>query len=183
MELTSGSFALTLLDDLTHDPTSVDNVRQYDREYCFVEEYRPASKYGLVCRQSDGTTYSCILLAGGGASRVHEHSAVAVNKFCFIGVGDMLCCVSLPTLDLSWATKVDTATCFGVYYCPQHECLLSHGELEIARVRLTGEIVWAASGKDMFSEGFRLGRDYVEAIDFNHEVYRIDIVTGRTEVI
>src|SRR5262249_18552 len=83
----------------------------------------------------------------------HGHSAVIVKGGCVVGVGDMLCSLSLPTLDLRWATKVDTATCFGVYYCPQHDCLLSHGESEIARVSISGQIVWSAGGKDIFSEG------------------------------
>lgn len=183
MELASGSFLVTLLDDPKYTPGSADNVRRYDREYCLVEEYRAVSLYGLVCRQSDGTTHSCILLAGGGASRVQEHSAVVVNGSCVVGVGDMLCCLSLPTLDLRWATKVDTATCFGVYYFPKLDCLLSHGELEIARVSLSGEILWSASGKDIFSEGFQIIGDKVEAIDFNHEVYRIDIATGDSDLV
>jgi hypothetical protein len=95
----------------------------------------------------------------------------------------MLCSLSLPTLELKWATKVDTATCFGVYYCPQDNCLVSHGECEIARARLSGEIVWSASGRDIFSEGFRIVGDHVEAVDFYNGVYRIDIVTGRCELV
>jgi hypothetical protein len=183
VELACRQFALTLLDDSTYTARSADNVQQYDREYCLVKEYRPVSKYGLVCREPEGATHSCILLAGGGVSRVHEHSAVVVNGSCFVGVGNMLCSLSLPTLDLRWATKVDTATCFGVYYSAQYDCLLSHGELEVARVSLRGEIVWSASGKDIFSEGFRIVGDYVETVDFNREVYRIDIATGRSELI
>lgn len=183
MDLTCGPFALTLFDDPTYTAGSADNGQQYDREYCFVKEYRPVSKYGLVCRELEGATHSCILLAGGGASRVNEHSAVVVNRSCFAGVGDMLCALSLPSLDLRWAVKVDSATCFGVYYFPQRDCLLSHGELEVARVSLSGEIVWSASGKDIFSEGFHIVGDYIEAIDFNHEVYRIDIATGRSELV
>lgn len=183
MELASGSFVVTLLDDLTYSPGSADNVRQYAREYSLVEEHRPVSQYGLSCRQRDGTTHSCILLAVGGASRVHEHSAVIVNESCFVGVGDMLCSLSLPTLELNWAIKVDTATCFGVYYCRKHDCLLSHGECEIARVSLSGEIVWSASGRDVFSEGFQIVDDHIETIDFNHEVYRIDIATGHSQTV
>ena len=183
MELTCGQFALALIDDPTYSPGSADNVQQYDREHCFVKEYRPVSKYGLVCRNPEGETHSAILLAGGGASRVHENSGVVVNGSCFVGVGDMLCSLSVPTWDLRWAIRVDSATCFGVYYSPKHDCLLSHGELEIARVSLSGEIVWWASGKDIFSEGFRIVGDYAEAIDFNHEIYLIDIATGRSELV
>jgi hypothetical protein len=82
-------------------------VRRYGREYCLVKEYRPVSQYGLFCRDKEGATHSCILLVGGGASRVHDHSAIIVNGSCFVGVGDMLCCLSLPTLNLKWAIKVD----------------------------------------------------------------------------
>jgi hypothetical protein len=183
VDITSGPFALTMLDDPTYIAGSADNVQTYDREFCFEMEYQPVSKYGLVCRDRDGPTHSCVLLAGGGASSVNEHSAVVVNNSCFVGLGDMLCSLSLPSLDLRWATKVDNATCFGVYYSRQHDCLLSHGELEIARVSMSGEIVWSASGKDIFSGSFRIVGDDVEAIDFNYEVYRIDIATGRSELI
>lgn len=183
MELSCGSLTLTLLDEPTYTPGSVDNVRPYDREFCFVEQYRPSSKHGLKCREPDGTEHSCILLADGGASGVHEHSAVVINGCCFLAVGDMICSLSLPTLDLKWATKVDWATCFGVYYSPQHDCLLSHGEAAIARVSLDSEIVWEAGGMDIFSEGLRVIGDHVEAIDFYHQVYRIDIATGRSELI
>ena len=82
-------------------------------------------------------------------------------------------------MQLLWAKQVDTATCFGVYYLPEPGCLISHGELEIARVSLDGDIVWSESGKDIFSEGFRLAGEIVEAVDFNHEVYRFNIATGR----
>jgi len=179
VKLTSGRFELTLSDDPTYTVGSADNVQRYDHEYCFVKEYAPVSRYGVICRESGKTTHSCILLAGGGASRVHDHTAVLLHRACFVGVGDMLCSLSLPNLHLKWATNVDTATCFGVYYCLEHDCLLSHGELEVARVSLSGEIVWSASGKDIFSEGFQIVGDSVEVIDFNHEVYRIDIATGR----
>lgn len=183
MELTSNSFSLTLFDDPSYSPGSADNERRYDREFCFVRKYRPVSQYGVVCNPSEGTPRTCILLAGGGGSRVNDHSAVIVGSACFVGVGDTLCSLALPTLDLRWAAKVDAATCFGVYYCPEHDCLLSHGELEVARVSLTGEIVWSASGKDIFSEGFQILGVRVEVVDFNQDVYRLDIVTGRCELV
>jgi hypothetical protein len=91
VKLTRGPFVLTLIDDPTYTTNSVDNAHKYDREYCFEKEYQPSSKYGLFCHGPVGTTRSCILLAGGGGTRVHVHSVVAVNCSCFVGVGDMLC--------------------------------------------------------------------------------------------
>ncbi len=80
--------------------------------------------------------------------------------------------------DLLWHKEVDFATCFGVYFSTKHDCLISHGECEIARVSLSGEVVWSSGGADIFSEGFKLHSDYVEAVDFNRMVYRMDIATG-----
>ena len=74
------------------------------------------------------------------------------------------------------------ATCFGVYHSLKHKCFISHGELEIARVSYSGEIIWQASGKDIFTNGFVLHDDYIETIDFNDQQYRIDIETGRCEL-
>ncbi len=183
MTRSSSAFKVTLLDEPTYSAGSADNVRRYEREYCLAMEHRASSKHGLICQSAGGALHSCILLAGGGATGVHSHSSIIVNDACFVAVGDMLCALSLPTLDLEWATKVDAATCFGVYYSDEHECLLSHGELEICRLTLSGEVVWSTGGKDIFSEGIRVTRDYVEAIDFNQNLYWIDIVSGRSELI
>lgn len=183
VELRCGSFLLTMLNDPCHTFGSVDNVRRYDHEFSFNEEQRNSSRHGLICREADGTEHSCILQAGGGASGVHDYSAIVVKNCCIVAVGDMACSLSLPKLDLNWATRVDGATCFGVYYSPKHDCLLSHGEMEIARLNLQGEIVWSVGGRDIFTEGFRLFDDHAEAIDFYQQAYRIDIITGRSKTI
>lgn len=178
MDFHGGPFVLTLLDDPTYSPGSADNLRAYGREYSFSEKYQPNSKYGVSCQRRDESTHSCILLAAAGATRVNSKSAVIVGEHCFVAIGDTICSLTLPDLEMLWAKKVDTATCFGVYHLPNHNCLISHGELEIARLSLNGDVVWSAGGKDIFSEGFRLSGEYVEAVDFYHEVYRFDISTG-----
>jgi hypothetical protein len=95
----------------------------------------------------------------------------------------MLCSLALPTLDLTWATEVDWATCFGVYFCAEFDCLVSHGELAIAGVSLRGEVLWSESGRDIFSEGFRIVDDEAEAIDFYGAVYRFDIASGKSRIV
>jgi hypothetical protein len=65
-----------------------------------------------------------------------------------------------------------------VYLSLKHSCYISHGELEIARVSYGGEVVWSASGNDIFTNGFSLHDDHIEVADFNDEKYRIEIETG-----
>jgi hypothetical protein len=101
----------------------------------------------------------------------------------FVAIGDQICCITLPGLELKWNVKADTATCFGVYYSDRYHCLISHGECEICRLGLDGKIQWTASGKDIFTMGFALHSNNIEAVDFNNEKYSIDIATGKTALI
>ena len=74
--------------------------------------------------------------------------------------------------------RTDTATCFGVYDAPGFASIISHGELEIARLSYSGQLLWSASGRDIFSEGFRCLDSGIEVIDFNRSVYLFDYRTG-----
>ncbi len=80
---------------------------------------------------------------------------------------------------MEWSVRVDRATCFGVYWDVPHEALVSHGELQISRLSLEGEEIWAATGEDILTEGFRCLQNGIEAIDFNWRAYLFDYATGR----
>jgi hypothetical protein len=153
------NYDLDLIDEQTYKPGSVDNIRSYAREYDFTDaSSSPSSRHGLVLLEGGVVRQSCILLAGGGASRVHEHSIAIVENTCLLAVGDTLCSLALPSFEILWHCQVDHATCFGVYFSANHYCLISHGELEIARVGLSGEVVWRSGVTDIFSRHQSLPR-------------------------
>lgn len=179
LRLKNEKYDVVMLDEPLYSLVSVDNTRAYDREYSFAgEDSHPSSKHCISVSSADGQSYSCILLAGGGPSGVHEHSALIHEDRCVVAVGCYMCALSLPALELEWHTRTDWATCFGVYHAPKHRCYISHGELEIARVSYAGEIVWSVGGKDIFTNGFTVLTDEIEAVDFNDERCRIEIETG-----
>lgn len=105
--------------------------------------------------------------------------AIQHNGVCFIAVGLFIAALDVPSLELKWVTQTDDAACFGVYHAVKHNCLLSHGELVIARVAYDGEIVWQTAGDDIFTNGFELQDDVVRVVDFEGREYVIDIGTGR----
>lgn len=179
----SDSLEVTLINEPTDIFYSVDNLRSYDREYRFDAKERFTSAHGVVCETRTGKKHSCIVAAAGGATTVHTASFVIVADTGYLAIGDRICRLDLPSLSLRWAHKVDDATCFGVYHSVENNCLIVHGELEITRVELDGRIAWHAGGKDIFSEGIRVLPDHVEAIDFNREIYHMDIRTGATKII
>jgi hypothetical protein len=178
MRLTSEKYELELVDEPTYVRASADNSRSYDREYVFRDRTLTTSRHGVVVQEGGRAVRSCILLASGGTTTVHERSALIVGDFCFVGVGDTLCALALPSLENLWHRAVDTATCFGVYLVAALDCLITHGECEITRLSLSGEVAWSTSGGDIFTEGFALNANHVEAVDFNGVRYRIDLTTG-----
>jgi hypothetical protein len=179
MEFTSDKWTVLMIDEPTYTFGSADNVRTYEHEYDLASpSHHPASKHGIIAG-----AVSAVIGAGGGCSAVHKHSLVIVGDHCFVAVGDYVCCLKLPELTLVWQRAVDSATCFGLFYSAKQQALISHGECEISRLSLDGKVVWATGGKDIFSEGFQLLEDHVEAIDFNGDKYRIEMASGQSQIV
>jgi hypothetical protein len=167
-----------------YDPRSADNSVAQEREIFFGEKsYRPSSRHRVTVRQGETEFASVLLLAGTGATGVHDHSAFIHDDKCFVAVGPYICALQLPGATLLWHTQIDQATCFGVYDAPAYASIISHGEIEVARLSYSGQVVWSASGKDTFSEEFALYDDHAEAVDFNGERYRFELEAGRSEIV
>jgi hypothetical protein len=112
-----------------------------------------------------------------------ERTAVIRDSKAWVGIGDQLVCLSLPSLEIKWHQKIDDATCFGLYVSPDGMGLLVHGELIISKVTFSGGLIWSTSGKDIFTEGFSVNGDYIKAVDFNNERYRIEIANGQNILV
>jgi hypothetical protein len=184
MLLPYGNCEVELLDESTYTRRSVDNVRAYDREYLLGDmQELNASRHGVILRESEEVRASCIVFAGGGLTCIHEHSGLIVGDCLYIAIGDTICSLTLPSLNLNWHRNVDTATCFGVYYLPKQACLISHGECEIARLTLSGDVVWKSGGGDILTGQFRVFPEHIEAIDYNEAVYHINISNGSSQMV
>lgn len=179
LQLPHGNYQIVITDDFSYGRGSADNPRSYDLVYDLTfGQFRPSSQHALTLRHDGTELRSCIVLAGGGASGVHQHSATRNGDECLLAVGPFVCSLKVPTLKLLWHAEADTATCFGIHHAAKHRCYISHGELEVARIGYDGELIWSVSGGDIFTNGFTLYEDHVEVIDWNGEKYRIDVATG-----
>lgn len=180
LTLKNDKYELVIKKDEAHQLGSTDNMHSYDIEYSLGNAlYRPSSQHAVVVKNGDEVLRSCILFADGGATGIHERSALVHKDSCIIVVGPFMCSLQIPSLELEWKTEVDPATCFGVYYSAKYKCFVSHGELEIARVEHDGKILWQAGGKDIFTNGIELHDDHIEAIDWSDERYIFNIETGK----
>lgn len=175
MEIQSPCGLITVVNEPTYSFNSTDNFRSYSIEVQLVDD--SISSIHGVTLNGDGVV---IVGADGGYSSVHERSALVVDSRLFLAVGNQVACLSLELPHrVLWSLRVDAATCFGIHWEDQHGALISHGELEISRLSTDGDLIWQASGTDIFSEGLRLLPHYVEAIDFNGSVYQFDYMTGQ----
>lgn len=139
----------------------------------YARSSRPTAHTGLINDEP-----IVVFGAGGGASAVHEHSALILNSKLYLAIGHNIVCFALVDHRLVWSLKVDPATCFGIHYNGIRHALLSHGELEIARFNEEGEVLWSRSGADIFSEGFRLEEEHVSVVDFGRREYHFSYETG-----
>ena len=182
--LQNNRYEIVIANDSSYLLDSIDNLRSYDTEYLLGDKsVQPSSQHSVVVKDNSRILRTCILLADGGATGIQQQSALIHHDSCIVAVGPFLCSLCIPTLELELSTKVDFATCFGVYYSEKHNCFISHGELVIARVEHDGKLLWQSGGKDIFTNGFELHDDHIETIDFNDERYCVNMQTGTSKLI
>lgn len=163
----------------SHTIGSSDNRVAYNLEHVLTGDgSRPTSAHSIVVSRDGGPIKSAIVLAAGGSTGVHAHTVVQRSNSLFVAVGDQLCSLKLPELQLDWNVQVDQATCFGVHYVSHPESLISHGELEISRIGLDGRMFWRTSGADIFSGPLWMENGEILVKDFEERTYRIDVATG-----
>jgi hypothetical protein len=142
------------------------------------------TQHRVTCRVDGRPDHACLLRTSrGSTSTVHAHSGIVHEERCVVAVSSLVVALRLPDLALLWVTEADPSACFGVYHSASHASYLSHGELEVARIRYDGAIVWSCGGPDIFSNGFTLSDSFAEVIDFNNDVYRIDLATGHMTLL
>lgn len=164
-----------LLNERAYTFGSADNVRKYRFEHNLTDQRRPSSIHGVLV-DSDPLV---IFGAGGGPSGVHEESLVCIQNLLYLAAGNSVVCVQLKPFLFKWALETDPATCFGVHFDEHTGAFISHGELQIARFSSEGNILWRASGADIFTGAFSLKPDFIEATDWNGRVYRFNYRDGK----
>lgn len=171
--------AFKLINEPAYTFGSADNPRRYAREVRLKKDVPLTSVHGLLIQDVP------ILVAGspGGASGIHTHSLLQIEQTLYFAVGQYVCRFKLGEDDLTWAIKVDEATCFGVHHSDERQAFISHGELEIVRFSPEGTILWASGSADIFSERIHLKRDYIEAVDFEGRIYHFNYETGDSAIV
>jgi len=177
MRLSSEVGQIEIVNEPTYTFGSADNLRQYPSAFDLSNGGRPNAIHGVLL---DGEPVA--VFSDCRCSTVHQHSAILHKGNVLLAVGGQVVCFRPKPFQFEWQLEIDQAACFGLHFQPKLQAMVSHGELEIARFTDEGRVLWASSGADIFSEGFHLHPNYIEAVDFNGNVYRFSYLTGATGV-
>lgn len=178
IRLNFDNYNIEILNDESYAINSADNNFNYDFVYCDDEATKyQSTKHGVKIFQGDEVYKSAIVCAVAGSTLIHKNSALIEGSQIYVCCANKVFCLSLPDLQLKWVTKVDWATCFGIYKIDNG--LITHGELQVTRVDMNGTIIWEKGLRDIIltldgKDSFILHKDYIELEDFVHNKYRLD---------
>ncbi|MDX2109824.1 MAG: hypothetical protein SFY80_06225 [Verrucomicrobiota bacterium] len=183
MILNTSAYTVELFDGHTgYVPPSTDNAIRCDRAYSLSDGIS-STTHGIRVTADGRPIASVVLLAGGGASGIHDNSAFVRADALFVAVGPFVVRLAIPSLDLLWSVETDEATCFGIHPIPESTDFISHGELSIARVTDDGCIIWSGSGADIFTGELTVLSHEVRVADFEGRCYTFALITGVSKLL
>jgi hypothetical protein len=167
-------YTVDIFDDPTFRPGSTDNSIKYDNVYYDDTEFQPTSKHGIKITKGGQRITSAIICETGGATGIHDNSFIVVGDNLLICCCDTVYSFKLPELLLNWKKEFDPATCFSIYLF--RDDLIIHGELEIKRVDIDGNVKWNFSAKNIFvtqdgTDAMKLIGDRIEITDWDGDTY------------
>jgi len=175
MDIVTHLGEVKIVNEPTYSFDSADNVRSYLFSENLCSKSSPVSVHGVLLDEEPLAVFG----AAGGATGVHRHSAFWLNECLYLAICDTVVCMGLRPFEVLWSLRVDSATCFGIYFHAETNSLLSHGELEITRFTEAGTILWQSGGHDIFSGAFVLASSFIEAEDFYGHPHRFLYSTGK----
>lgn len=178
LRLDAGPWAVVIRDELSYKPNSADNMRRYDREFLLGPDLGRA--VGVEVHREGRRVRSAAMVTWVGVPAADEARALVRGDLLILALGPYVNAFGIPGLEPRWETHADPACVFALHPLAEADDLIVHGELSISRLRLDGTVRWSQGGADIFTGGFAIGEDVVEATDWNDDVYRFRLEDGAT---
>ncbi|WNB17761.1 hypothetical protein [Marivirga arenosa] len=173
----SGKYTIELFIDDNYSEDSNDNLISYDKVHLIKSELLFSTKIGLKIHENDKTISSAIIGSDGGGTGIDKNSHIIEDDRIAVCCSDSIFCLSIPELNLIWKTQADQSSCFEIFKF--NESYIIHGEMEISRLDLSGEVMWKRSGADIFTtekgtDDFEITESYIKATDWENRIYKFD---------
>jgi hypothetical protein len=178
IRLNFDEYEIELMNESSYTFDSVNNISKYDFVYQDEEsEIYQSTKHGIKVFKDEKLHKSAVVCATGGATGIHENSAVIFDEDILICCAGKVFSLSLPDLNLNWMKQVDDATCFRIF--KTETGLFVHGEINASRIDSDGNIIWSQSFADILvtpdgRDEFIMHKDFIEIEDWNHDKYKLN---------
>ncbi|HEU5439028.1 MAG TPA: PQQ-binding-like beta-propeller repeat protein [Ktedonobacterales bacterium] len=139
------------------------------------QQYRPTTVVRVAATREGAEAWSLTLTSTGGGTTIHSSGALCLGLRVVVAIGPYVVALDAGTGELAWQRQCDPATCFAVFRAPGSDGLITHGELQIARLSADGELTWTYQGKDIFTGPFEVVPEGILATDFTGDVYALDL--------
>jgi hypothetical protein len=182
MELKFKEYIVDIVNDPNYKIGSTDNFNIYDTVY-FNGEFQPSSKHGIRITKDGQKIASAIICETQGATGVYTNSFIHTQEILLLCCSNTVYSFTLPELKLNWRREFDSATCFAIHSFKGDYII--HGEVEIKRIDIRGNVKWSFSAKDIFVtkdglDAIKLTEDEIEVTDWEGNKYILD-ENGRLE--
>ena len=178
IELNFAEYKIELVNESIYNPNSANNAIAYTNIFADSEsDIFQSTNHGIKVYKNEKIYSNAIICAVGGATGIHENSAVIIENDILICCADKIFSLSLPDLNLNWMKKIDSATCFQIFNTKNG--FFVHGELEASKIDKSGNIIWSVGFADILvtpdgKDSFILHDDFIEIEDWNHDKYKLD---------
>ena len=176
LELECGGYGITLEDDLALAPQAATaDAGAEARTVALGEGQYAAASVVRAAAHKDGTElWNLTLTSSGAGTTIGDTSAVCLGERFALAIGPYVVAIEAATGAIAWQQRCDPASCFGIYRAPSGKGLISHGEMEIARLGEDGTVTWSYAGKDIFTGPFQVAPEGIIATDFGGDVYALN---------
>ena len=172
-----GLYRIEIRKDEKYTIDSADNLFDYKNIYFTSSDYILPTRIGIKVYENEELISSSIIGSIGGGTGIHDRSQIIENGKLIICCSDSVFSLSLPDLNLIWKTQADQATCFEIFNL--QDSFIVHGEMEISKLDLNGNILWQNSGADIFTtekgiDDFEITDSFIRATDWENRIYKFD---------
>jgi hypothetical protein len=167
-----------------YDPVFWDSIPDMHQHLAWpVDDIRWATSAVLISLESGEERKRLYSISSGSPTRVGVKSALCIGSDIIYVQGSYAARLDVANWRIAWRVDLDLGSCFGVYADPDDpSAVIIHGELEISKLSLNGDILWKVGGADIFVEPegstFILQNHTVKTRDWNGSTYTIDTTTG-----
>lgn len=181
MEVQHKQYKIEFVNASNYTLDSSDNIEEYNFEYFNgtqnEDKVYSTSKHGIRVFENDEEINSAIICEVGGATGIHSRSFLVEDENLFICCCDKIYSLKIPELTINWSKRLDPASCFGIYKFKGD--LIIHGELQISRIDLQGNIKWSFGACDIFvtpdgQESFVIEQETIKLKDWAGYEYTLD---------